>query len=1773
MNLPILTSRWRILIVGILALSLALALRPTEPSQAATTITVTTPQDSLASDGLCSLREAIIAANTDRAGSAVAGECPAGNGADLIIVPAGTYLLDRTNSSGSEDATATGDLDITGSVVISSTGPVTITVTPNFADRIFHILAGDVTLAGLTIANADFSGDGAAIYNQGSLTLRDTTLSGSRSGGDGGGIYNSSTLTLTNVTLSGNRANRSGGGLFQAAGSARLNNVTLSGNVADANNNGIGNGGGLFVASGNLQLGNSLLAGNVDGPLGATHRDCSGSVASLGYNLVQNPAGCLLLGGRGDLTSIDPLLGALQNNGGNTPTHALLAGSPAIDAANPAPPGSSGACEVTDQRGALRPRGLACDIGAFEAGTANPPVLIRAVAGGGGTTVDGRLFGPPATDFTLDFVSSTTCDAAGPGSNLTAIGQDLIVTEPSGSTYFQSSLAAAVQAGRFVAARAIGPDGSASPYSACVVAGAGNDSWPNALQLNLAGEPLTAEVDGVLDSPGQSRWYRFTVQPNSRVIVRLTNLPANYDLTLYKDIRATLDALTLGGQADLDRLGAEFAPDAFSPDAFSPDAFSPDAFSPDAFSPDAFSPDAFSPDAFSPDAFSPDAFSPDAFSPDAFSPDAFSPDAFSPDAFSPDAFSPDAFSPDAFSSAQVRSLIAVSAFEGTAGEGISVNTWNNSGHFYVRVRGRNGAFHPAQAFHLDVTLLAGGCSGLVPEALPPGSLAGAAGNFRSIILTDPGRMGSSPALAQALAELAARPEVAGVVVNVGADARVAAANALSDAAPGCPPAKNLVAHAIRDIVDRYREHNPLEYVVLVGNDDVIPFFRHPDQALLANEKNYSPPVRDNTASQASLKLSYVLSQDRYGALFDISLKGNTLPIPAMAVGRLVETETDVLSMLAAYAATNGGVVPTPATALVTGYDFFDDAAHAIGDELAAGLGQPVSRLISPRDLSPQHPDAWTADQWREALLTSRQDLAFLGGHFSASSALAADYTTRLLPTDVLEAPIDLRNAIYFSLGCHSGYNIVNPHGVPGVTREPDWAQAFAARGATLIGGTGYQYGDTDFIEYNERLYLEFSRQLRAGHGPVALGQALVAAKVIYLESTAQMRPIHEKALLQVTLFGLPMLSVDLPAGRGDVPPTGSVVGSTNAFNTNPGAALGLTYADLPVVPSLTENSRVLTDISGGSDVVATYLAGAQGVVSNPAEPVLPLELRNVSVPGTTLRGVGFRGGQYTDLPDRLPLVGVATTEIRGVHTPFLSDVLFPVRPWGINYFGALAGSGRGTQLVVLPAQVRSTAPGLSSATVRRLDSLDFRLFYSADTATYGGGSTPALAAPPSIVQVASQLTEGKVRFSLRVTGNPAAGIQAVWVTFTAEHGPFAGRWQSLDLTQHPLDSTLWQGELDSQGTPADSLRFMAQAVNGVGLVALDANQGAYHAVGGAAEPTVPTQLAFVDAPASGSYGSQAVFSAVLTSDGAPLAGKVVVFGLGPQSRVGVSDQAGRATAVLSLLGVPGPHVVNVSFAGSGPYLPASASAAFEIARQSTQISLVPSAVAIMPGAESNIVATLTTSAGRPLSEKSVFFILTGPGGSYQLAEITDYLGRASLGRVALPPGDYALAVYFSGAIPLPGGTLTLDDERYTPASAQGTVTILTPTNLPDCSGAVPSASAIWPPNGRFATVNILGIQGSGDGSVAIVIDAIRQDERVGSQPDGRGIGTSTAEVRVERDGNGDGRVYHIYFTATDSSGASCSGVVRVGIAAHDQSGAADLDAIDGGPLYDSTVPD
>ena len=354
------------------ALIAILALLWTQTAAAATfNVTKATDSADGACDADCSLREAIIAAN-------------ASAGADDVVVPAGTYVLELVGAS--EDAAATGDLDVTDDLTVIGADPGASIVKQGSSDRVIHVLSGRVVISGLslengapftlsggggirnqgtlTLINSRISGntanDGGGILNSagGALTLADTTISGNLSTGaygfGGGGITNRGAISLTSCTISGNTANNDGGGILNLGdGTATLTNTTISQNTARAFGGGISRQG-----FGAVTVTNTIIAGN-------TSTNCSGfDIVSLGHSL-DDDGSCWFVA-PGDISSADsPGLGPLHDNGSPTRTHALLFGSPAIDAGDPS------ACPSRDQRGVARADGdgdglFICDMGAYE---------------------------------------------------------------------------------------------------------------------------------------------------------------------------------------------------------------------------------------------------------------------------------------------------------------------------------------------------------------------------------------------------------------------------------------------------------------------------------------------------------------------------------------------------------------------------------------------------------------------------------------------------------------------------------------------------------------------------------------------------------------------------------------------------------------------------------------------------------------------------------------------------------------------------------------------------------------------------------------------------------------------------------------------------------------------------------------------------------------------------------------------------------------------------------------------------------------------------------------------------------------------------------------------------------------------------------------------------------------------------------------------------------------------------------------------------------------
>ena len=382
--------------------------------------------DEIADDGVCTLREAITAINS----GTVVNECDASGGADTIFIEAGGTITLKSALPALESMTILGNGHA---------------VSGDDAVRVFRIASGaDVVMEDISITNGNAgsgTGGGIQLIDGGTLTLSRCVISdntahaggGLRSqsngatntiniteclfsnnqspteGGGGinndnnsvmtitrstiagnsgkfaGGIanYNGAVMTIRNSTISGNSCTdaSAGGGVENFDGESILNieNSTITSNSCGGSNSG----GGIYNNTTAPALINTIVADNQ-----ADRPDLSGSFSSLGNNLIGDTTGStgFINGLNGDQAGsdtdpIDPMLEELADNGGPTPTHALAAGSPAIDN------GNNDVAPDTDQRGAGFPRIVqgVIDIGAFE--RCDPLPLITASVGDGSGSI------------------------------------------------------------------------------------------------------------------------------------------------------------------------------------------------------------------------------------------------------------------------------------------------------------------------------------------------------------------------------------------------------------------------------------------------------------------------------------------------------------------------------------------------------------------------------------------------------------------------------------------------------------------------------------------------------------------------------------------------------------------------------------------------------------------------------------------------------------------------------------------------------------------------------------------------------------------------------------------------------------------------------------------------------------------------------------------------------------------------------------------------------------------------------------------------------------------------------------------------------------------------------------------------------------------------------------------------------------------------------------------------------------------------------------------
>ena len=330
-------------------------------------------QSGILNDGVVAVTDCVLSGNSYNGLSnygvaAVTSSVLTGNGYDGLysyqaITSVSNCIVSGNASAGVFNSVPFGP----GNSITGSRGSMTIsdsTISNNSGPGAWNYVFLTIVNSTLSGNSADDSlGDGGGIRSgtfkaPGGVIVMNSTISGNSASGAGGGISISyGGVTVVNSTISGNSAGKVGGGIANYAGGVQVSNSTVSGNSA-------GSGGGIYNVAG--QFGGTIEISNTifnAGALGENIFNNGGTVTSQGYN-ISSDDGAGLLTGPGDQINTDPLLGALQDNGGPTLTHLPLPGSPAIDAGDPnfMPP------SFHDQRGPCyyRAFGRRIDVGSVE---------------------------------------------------------------------------------------------------------------------------------------------------------------------------------------------------------------------------------------------------------------------------------------------------------------------------------------------------------------------------------------------------------------------------------------------------------------------------------------------------------------------------------------------------------------------------------------------------------------------------------------------------------------------------------------------------------------------------------------------------------------------------------------------------------------------------------------------------------------------------------------------------------------------------------------------------------------------------------------------------------------------------------------------------------------------------------------------------------------------------------------------------------------------------------------------------------------------------------------------------------------------------------------------------------------------------------------------------------------------------------------------------------------------------------------------------------------
>lgn len=796
-------------------------------------------------------------------------------------------------------------------------------------------------------------------------------------------------------------------------------------------------------------------------------------------------------------------------------------------------------------------------------------------------------------------------------------------------------------------------------------------------------------------------------------------------------------------------------------------------------------------------------------------------------------------------------IVAVGAHPGSRSERVTHRVWFDAGPQAVMVYGYNGEHSSQEPYRLDIEVDASKAWDPAPLSLPVYSPP-VSPTVRTLFVTHWDRINATYAVTAsaeimtALNAIMHDPKVVGTVVDLSNLAMMTSTTVVSDVYsawdedPADPYGASRVGLVVQDVIsDALHSYPQTQYIVIVGDDSIVPFMRLPDTTAIGNEQAYRriSGATPESPAYAALDGGFYLTDDCYADPNPLSWPGGELCVPDYPIGRLVEAPGEIATILSTYSGMDGDLQVNEA--LVTGYDFLTDQAVAISDVLGSLV--TVHPLIG---------DAWTAADLENAWIRAEHELQSVNARFDHFRVTPAERSGETLAVDEIAGNLWPAAVLGFAVGGHAGYTAHDAEFDE--TKSLDFAQAMAAEGAIWIANTGYGFGDGAGVSHSEDLALRFFERLAegmAGDG-VPAGVALMRAKQDYVAQAApgSLDVYDRKALMEVTLYGLPHWSVGRGGsgtGRTRTAVGSDVRGLSSGKLTTPDQSRGIGSVDPDSVSTailtytrditLTLGYELLPDAAGQVlDVTVESIGDSMGILTDTEKietrshisfgrPQLPiLSFDAVYADAQVPRGVAILGGRSTDLTFDPIVTRIITDHVYDLTEPvYQFERWFPTQPVKIIRVGShLRGGENVGQLALFPAQFRAGDAG--TGTLRAFEQIRLRIYYQ-DTRDAGDKQAPV------IRRVKTVAGADGVDITLNVIDpdpgiNPPSGVGDVWLTYSTD----GVIWKSdVPLTQSTGDS--WSATIDlPPGGHAGNLAFVVQAVDRTGNVAYSSNKGEWY---------------------------------------------------------------------------------------------------------------------------------------------------------------------------------------------------------------------------------------------------------------------------------------------------------------------------------------------------------